>query len=219
MDRTRPTRAGRAVHQPPTGDVLGRAIADLTAEFAGILGADTVARCVEDSYAALSRGATVSTYLPLLSHRFARERLRAAARPWAGATGGPPAVLFVCTHNSGRSQMAAGWATRLAPTWDVWSAGTEPAGEIAAAVADVMAEVGIDLGEGFPKPLTDEVVAAADVIITLGCGGACAVLPGRRYEDWVLEHPIGDSPEQARAARDEIRARVEQLVASFGVVP
>jgi arsenate reductase len=100
----------------------------------------------------------------------------------------------------------------------VWSAGTEPAVEVAPAVAEAMLEVGIDLASAFPKPLTDEVFEAADVVVTMGCGEACPVLPGRRYEDWLLAHPVGDTVEQARSARDEIRERVEALLASMLVV-
>jgi arsenate reductase (thioredoxin) len=125
----------------------------------------------------------------------------------------PPEVLFVCIHNAGRSQMAAG-LTKLRSDGriSVRSAGSDPAEEINPAVVEAMAEVGLDMSEEFPKPLTDEVVRAADVVITMGCGDACPIYPGRRYEDWVLDDPAGRDLETVRRIRDEIDARVTELV-------
>jgi len=125
----------------------------------------------------------------------------------------PPEVLFVCVHNAGRSQMAAG-LTKLRSDGriSVRSAGSDPAEEINPAVVEAMAEVGLDMSEEFPKPLTDEVVRAADVVITMGCGDACPIYPGRRYEDWVLDDPVGRDLETVRRIRDEIDARVTELV-------
>ena len=125
----------------------------------------------------------------------------------------PPEVLFVCVHNAGRSQMAAG-LTKLRSDGriSVRSAGSDPAEEINPAVVEAMAEVGLDMSEEFPKPLTDEVVRAADVVITMGCGDACPIYPGRRYEDWVLDDPAGRDLETVRRIRDEIDARVTELV-------
>ena len=125
----------------------------------------------------------------------------------------PPEVLFVCVHNAGRSQMAAG-LTKLRSDGriTVRSAGSDPADEIDPAVVQAMAEVGLDMSEEFPKPLTDEVVRAADVVITMGCGDACPIYPGRRYEDWVLDDPVGRDLETVRRIRDEIDARVTELV-------
>jgi arsenate reductase len=122
-------------------------------------------------------------------------------------------VLFVCVHNAGRSQMAAG-LTKLRSDGRirVRSAGSDPAEEINPAVVEAMAEVGLDLGEEFPKPLTDEVVQAADVVITMGCGDACPIYPGKRYEDWVLDDPAGQDLETVRRIRDEIDTRVSVLV-------
>jgi len=122
-------------------------------------------------------------------------------------------VLFVCVHNAGRSQMAAG-LTKLRSDGriTVRSAGSDPADEINPAVVEAMAEVGLDMSEEFPKPLTDEVVRAADVVITMGCGDACPIYPGRRYEDWVLDDPAGRNLETVRRIRDEIDARVTELV-------
>ena len=124
-----------------------------------------------------------------------------------------PEVLFVCVHNAGRSQMAAGLVTlRSEGRIHVRSAGSEPADEINPAVIAVMAELGVDMGKEFPKPLTDEVVRAADVVITMGCGDACPIFPGKRYEDWLLDDPSGQDLETVRRIRDEIDARVGTLV-------
>ena len=127
-----------------------------------------------------------------------------------------PEVLFVCVHNAGRSQMAAGLVTlRSANRIRVRSAGSAPASEINPAVIQAMAEVGVDLSEEYPKPLTDQAVRAADVVITMGCGDACPIFPGKRYEDWVLDDPAGRDLAAVRAIRDEIDARVHQLVAEL----
>ena len=124
-----------------------------------------------------------------------------------------PEVLFVCVHNAGRSQMAAGLLhLRAEGRVHVRSAGSEPADEINPAVVETMAEVGLDMSEEFPKPLTDEALRAADVVITMGCGDACPVYPGKRYEDWTLDDPAGQDLETVRRIRDEIDARVQALI-------
>ena len=124
-----------------------------------------------------------------------------------------PEVLFVCIHNAGRSQMAAGLVKlRSQGRIHVRSAGSEPANEINPAVVEAMEELGVDLNEEFPKPLTDEVVRAADVVITMGCGDACPIYPGKKYEDWELDDPAGQDVEAVRLIRDEIDARVQRLV-------
>ncbi len=129
-----------------------------------------------------------------------------------------PNVLFVCVHNAGRSQMAAGLlAHYAADRVIVRSAGSDPAAEINSAAIEVMSELGIDLTQGFPKPLTDEFVQAADVVITMGCGDACPIYPGKRYEDWEVEDPAGKSVEDVRRIRDDLSARVQKLIAA--VVP
>jgi arsenate reductase (thioredoxin) len=125
-------------------------------------------------------------------------------------------VLFVCVHNAGRSQMAAGFLDRLGRgRVRVRTAGSEPADGINPTVVDSMDEVGIDLSKEFPKPLTDEAVQGADVVITMGCGDACPIYPGKRYEDWELEDPSGKDIEAVRRIRDEIKQRVEELVAGL----
>ncbi|HXE99794.1 MAG TPA: arsenate reductase ArsC [Solirubrobacterales bacterium] len=124
-----------------------------------------------------------------------------------------PEVLFVCLHNAGRSQMAAGFLDKLADgRVSVRSAGSEPGEEINPRAVEAMAERGIDLSKNFPKPLKDDAVHAADVVITMGCGDACPIYPGKRYEDWDLEDPAGKDLETVRRIRDEIEARVQRLV-------
>jgi protein-tyrosine-phosphatase len=131
-----------------------------------------------------------------------------------------PSVLFLCVHNAGRSQMAAGWLRHLAGDQiTVYSGGSEPAFQINPSAVAAMAEVGIDITTEFPKPWTDEIVRASDVVVTMGCGDACPLFPGKRYEDWQLDDPAGLGVDSVRPIRDEIRARVEQLMASLGVEP
>jgi protein-tyrosine-phosphatase len=125
-------------------------------------------------------------------------------------------VLFVCVHNAGRSQMAAGLVKlRSQGRIQVRSAGSTPADEINPAAIEAMEELGVDMSEEFPKPLTDEVVRSADVVITMGCGDACPIYPGKRYEDWDLEDPNGKDIETVRRIRDEIDGRVQQLIAEL----
>ena len=127
-----------------------------------------------------------------------------------------PAVLFLCVHNAGRSQMAAGWLRHLAgDRIDVFSGGSDPGSEINPAAVEAMAEAGIDIAREHPKPWTSEIARVADVIVSMGCGDACPVLPGKRYEDWELTDPAGQPIEVVRAVRDDIRTRVESLIASL----
>jgi len=129
-----------------------------------------------------------------------------------------PTVLFLCVHNAGRSQMALGWFEHLAGERAVaWSGGSEPGNAVNPAAIAVMAEIGIDISKEFPKPWTEEIVQAADVVITMGCGDACPLYPGKRYEDWELEDPAGQSVEAVRPIRDEIGDRVRALLESLGV--
>ena len=127
-----------------------------------------------------------------------------------------PSVLFVCVHNAGRSQMAAGFLTALAgDTVEVRSAGSMPGNAINPVAVEAMAEVGIDISAESPKVLTDDAVLASDVVITMGCGDECPYFPGKRYEDWVLDDPAGQGLEAVRPIRDEIRRRIEGLVAEI----
>ena len=131
-----------------------------------------------------------------------------------------PSVLFVCVHNAGRSQMAAGWLEALGGGQvEVRSAGSAPADTVNPAAVAAMAEVGIDLTAATPKVLTTEAVQASDVVITMGCGDACPIFPGKRYEDWVLEDPAGKGVDSVRPIRDEIRGRVLELLDTLGVQP
>jgi len=129
-----------------------------------------------------------------------------------------PAVLFMCVHNAGRSQMALGWFNTLARGRALaWSGGSEPGDQVNPAAIAAMAEVGIDISREFPKLWTDEVVRAADVVVTMGCGDACPFYPGKRYEDWELDDPAGMGVEAVRPIRDEIERRVRALLESLGV--
>jgi arsenate reductase (thioredoxin) len=129
-----------------------------------------------------------------------------------------PAVLFLCVHNAGRSQMALGWFKHLAGDAALaWSGGSEPAAEVNPVAIAAMAEAGIDIAREFPKPWTEDVVRAADVVVTMGCGDACPFFPGTRYEDWALDDPHGQGIEAVRPIRDEIERRVRALLAELGV--
>ena len=131
---------------------------------------------------------------------------------------GVPTVLFLCVHNAGRSQMALGWFTHLAGDRAIaWSGGSEPGTEVNPSAVAAMAEVGIDITGEFPKPWTTEIVQAADVVVTMGCGDACPFFPGTRYEDWDLEDPAGQGVEAVRPIRDEIEQRVRTLLTGLGV--
>jgi len=129
-----------------------------------------------------------------------------------------PTVLFLCVHNAGRSQMALGWFNQLAKGRAIaWSGGSEPGAQVNPSAVKAMAEVGIDIRQEYPKPWTDEIVQAADVVVTMGCGDTCPYLPGKRYEDWELDDPAGMDVEAVRPIRDEIGHRVKELLASLGV--
>ena len=149
---------------------------------------------------------------------FAKERLVAAAQSDGRIAKAVPELLFVCVHNAGRSQMAAALATHLAPgRVHVRTAGSKPARQINPDVIAVLAERGIVLSEAFPQPLTDSVVRAADVIVTMGCGDACPVYAGKRYEDWTVADPAGATLDEIRDIRDDIQQRVTALLRHLGV--
>jgi len=191
---------------------VDKATDDLCHEFTGIFSRETVARFVGESIVALG-GAKVADFVPVLAHRFARERLRALGQAGGEIAKEVPEVLFVCVQNAGRSQMAAALLKhRAAGRVHVRTAGSAPAEEIHSETAQALAELGLDIREEFPKPLTDEVVRAADVVVTMGCGDACPIYPGKRYEDWELDDPAGQGPESVRTIRDEIDRRVQRLV-------
>ena len=187
----------------------------LVEEFVGVFSRETIERYVSESTDLLG-GAQISDFVPILSYRFARERLKALGQAEGIVIKEQPEVLFVCVHNAGRSQMAAGLVRlRSEGRIHVRSAGSDPADTINPAVIEAMEEIGVDMDEEFPKPLTDEVVRAADVVITMGCGDACPIYPGKRYEDWVLDDPAGQDLETVRRIRDELDARIQTLVAEL----
>ena len=199
---------------------LRSAATNLHREFAGIFGTETIEQFLTSSYDQFAERARIVTFLPLMAERFARQRLRALAKVEGKSNDGLPSVLFLCVHNAGRSQMAAGWLQHLAgDRVHVYSGGSEPASEVNPAAIDAMAEVGIDIATNYPKPWTDEIVRAADVVITMGCGDACPIFPGKRYEDWELNDPAGLGVDAVRPIRDEIRQRVEQLIATLEPAP
>src|SRR5450432_602406 len=200
---------------PLTQRHVRQAAEQLKGEFAGVFSVETVERYISESLDLLG-SSRINVFVPVLAHRFARERLRALAQVEGKLTKEQPEVLFVCVHNAGRSQMAVGLVKlRSEGRIHVRSAGSDPTDEINPAVVEAMTEIGVDMSEEFPKPLTDEVVRAADVVITMGCGDACPVYPGKKYEDWELDDPAEQDVETARRIRDEIDARVHKLVAEL----
>ena len=205
------------VVDPITRQHLERAADALAVEFEGIFSRETIVRYISESSDLLLQGARTKVFVPVLAHRFARERLKALAQAEQLIGKEQPEVLFVCVQNAGRSQIAAGLlGLRSEGRIHVRSAGSAPGEEINPLVVEAMTEVGVDLGEAFPKPLTDEVVRAADVVVTMGCGDACPIYPGKRYEDWELDDPAeATSLDQVRAIRDEIDARVRRLVSEL----
>ena len=212
----RPPRGGAVMPHgqldPTSRATFARSIEALHEEFRGIYSLETIERFVDESIDRLS-GARVVDFIPLFVHRFARERLRALAQAQGAIVSDVPEVLFVCVHNAGRSQMAAALLDHHAKgKVHVRSAGSDPGDRINPAVMAAMDEWGIDLSKEFPKPLTDEFVKAADVVITMGCGDACPIYPGKRYEDWELQDPAGQPVEVVRRIRDDIDTRVQQLL-------
>jgi len=189
--------------------VLSRTATTLAAKFEGVFSVQTVERYVFESYTALHRTAKVHTHLTSLAQRFATDRLTALAQSQGDAPKDVPEVLFLCVHNAGRSQMAASLLTHHARgRVHVRSAGSAPTHSINPVVVAAMAEIGLDLGQEFPKPLTDDVVAAADCVVTMGCGDACPVYPGKLYLDWVLTDPDGaDLPHRPRHPQRPRRPR------------
>lgn len=189
-------------------------------KFEGIFGPETIERYINDSLDQLLPTSEVVSFVPIFVERFARDRLRALAKVEGKVISDKPSVMFLCVHNAGRSQMASGWLKELSgDRVDVFSGGSEPASIVNPAAIEAMAEVGIDIRTEFPKPWTDEIVRAADVVVTMGCGDACPVYPGKRYEDWVLDDPEGLGIEAVRPIRDEIRRRVEQLMEEMKIPP
>jgi arsenate reductase len=196
---------------------LEKGLAHLREEFAGTFSPETVERFMAESMEKL--GATrVKDFVPLFVHRFARERLRALGQVEGMIPKHVPEVLFVCVQNAGRSQMAAALLDHYAEgRVHVRSAGSTPADQVNPAVVLAMSEIGIDVSKEFPKPLTEEVVDAADAVITMGCGDACPIYPGKRYEDWDVADPAEADLDGVRRIRDDIGERVRRLLAEITV--
>jgi len=190
--------------------VLDRIADDLASRYPG-LERGVVVRTVRESYTALARSAHLSGHLLNLAERFAKQRLTDLTRTPSGAV---PQILFLCVANAGRSQLAAALVQHYAgDRVIVRSAGSTPADQVHPVVQPELADLGIPSGDAFPKPLTDDAVRAADVIVTMGCGDVCPILPGKRYEDWVVGDPALASPAGVTAIRAELGARVRALLA------
>ncbi len=185
----------------------------LHSKFRGVFGKETIEAFVFESYDELAKKATVTKWLTVGAEKFALQRLEALVHSQDHSPKRVPAVLFLCVHNAGRSQMALGWFNELAADRAIaWSGGSEPGSEINRDVVIAMAEVGIDISQEFPKPWTDEFLGAADVVVTMGCGDACPIVPGKRYEDWELEDPTGKALDEIRPIREAVKHRVEALL-------
>ncbi|WP_028655388.1 arsenate reductase ArsC [Nocardioides sp. J54] len=197
---------------------LKTAATRLSEDFAGVFNLETIERFLHSSFNEFAGKATVATFLPLLAERYAKQQLQAAAKIEGKSADGKPVVLFLCVHNAGRSQMALGFFNHHAGDAAVaWSGGSEPGEAVNRAAVAAMAERGIDIAQEFPKPWTDEIVQAADVVVTMGCGDACPYFPGKRYEDWELEDPAGKDVADVRPIRDEIERRVLALLDELDV--
>lgn len=204
------TRPGDDQVYKELSEISGR----LAERYRGTFTPATVTRYVFQSYRALAESTRLAAFLPALTERFADDRLVALAHARAPEPRAVPQVLFVCDRNAARSQMAAALLAQHARgRVGIRSAGSRPAAELELRVIEAMAEVGADLSAEYPKPLTDEFVAAADIVVTVGCGDACPVLPGKRYLDWNVPDPAGQSRTEIRRIRDELDLLVAELLA------
>ena len=198
---------------PHTPDTYDRLIDDLTYAYDGVFSPKTIATVVHEARALLEPRATITQYLPIFVAKQAREQLMTVAQAEGRVAKQVPEILFVCVHNAGRSQMAAALTEHLsARKVHVRSAGSEPVDTVNPTVLDALAERGIPLSAPYPKPLTHSAVQAADVIVTMGCGDACPVFPGKRYEDWDVADPDGQPLDVVRDIRDDIQQRVTRLL-------
>ncbi|MDQ1082677.1 MULTISPECIES: arsenate reductase ArsC [Microbacterium] len=199
---------------------LARLADELSRKFTGIFATETVERYVLESYTGLLRTSKVKAHLASQTVRFATDRLTALAQAKGAILHDVPEVLFICEQNAGRSQMAAVITASLSGgRVHVRSAGSMPAAELNPSVVEAITELGLDIAEAFPKPLTDDVVQAADIVITMGCGDACPIYPGKTYQDWDLTDPAGLPLEEVRTIRDQITTKVEAMLATLGVTP
>ena len=197
---------------------LRSAATRLATEFDGTFATETVDQYLANSYDRLSTRAKVDAFLPLMAERFARERLHTLAHVEGREGHDLPTVLFLCTHDAGRSQMALGWFSHLAGAHaTAWSAGTEPGSHVNPAAVAAMAEIGIDIADQFPEPWTDELLHAADIVVAIGSDDDLPLAPGKQCEQWKLEDPDGQDVEAIRPLRDDIGERVRGLLSSIGV--
>jgi arsenate reductase len=211
-----PAEAPTSLPQAPASPLINRLTKTLAYDYSDRFAAGQVIATFHDSYALLAKTARITAFLPTLAERFTRERLDAYAQAHGMQTKRAPELLFVCVHNAGRSQMAAAFARYYGQTHvHIRTGGSDPGERIQPEVSHAMKEVGISLDEEFPKPLTDEVVAAADVVITMGCGDTCPYIAGRRYEDWPIADPAETDADGVEAIRDDIDTRVRQLLDSL----
>jgi protein-tyrosine-phosphatase len=191
---------------------IKHSLEELQREFHGTFDEETIEHFLVDSYERLAAKAKVKRFIGVNAEHFARQRLQAMAQLESPETG-KPGVLFLCVHNAGRSQMAAGWLRHMAGNEvNVFTGGSEPGAELNSVVIDAMAEAGIDIQEEFPKPWTYEIVRAVDLVIAMGCGDVCPIYPGKRYLDWELTDPAGKPIEEVRLIRDDIEQRVRDLL-------
>ena len=194
-------------------DAYRMIVDDLAYSYEGVFDRDEITDVVGDARRVLESGATITQFLPVLVAKQAREQLMAKAQVEGRRAKTVPELLFVCVHNAGRSQMAAALAEHLsAHRVHVRSAGSQPADTINPVVVQALQERGIALTTAYPKPLTDSVLKAADVIVTMGCGDTCPYFPGKRYEDWDVADPAGQPIEVVREIRDDIQTRVTTLL-------
>lgn len=199
-------------------EILSDSAKQLAERFHGVFATETIERLLHESYDLLAATSKISTYLPLLTERFAADRLRALARSQGAVVSEVPEILVVCTHNAGRSVAARVLLDHYGNgRVTVRSAGSAPGDEINPVVAQILTERGLDVAKEFPKPLTDEAARSADIIITMGCGDACPVFPGKRYLDWELTDPAGKSVDEVRPIIDDIERRVLGLLSEIGV--
>ena len=207
-----------SLYQPTEeNEIIDHSVSQLARKYAGKFDETDIRPIVTDSYNSFA-DAKVRSFVPVFTTRYADDRLRALAKVRGLITDNPPSVLFVCVHNAGRSQMAAGWLRTLSKgRIEVYSGGSLPGKDLNTAAVAAMQEVGIDIATEFPKPFAVEIVQAADVVITMGCGDTCPIFPGKRYEDWALDDPAGLDVAAVRPIRDAIKQRVEDLIRDMGV--
>lgn len=198
-------------------EIIEHAVQQLSRKYTGKFDESDIVPIVKESYQSFA-DTKVRTFVAVFTARHADDRLRAMAKNRGLINDAPPSVLFVCVHNAGRSQMAAGWLRHLSRgKIEVYSGGSLPGKALNASAVETMREVGIDIANEFPKPFAVEIVQAANVVITMGCGDTCPIFPGKRYEDWALDDPAGLGVEAVRPIRDDIRRRVEDLISDFAI--